>query len=43
MADGDKTKFGDGEDRDDTWTLKRDLRSIGFDYDKIVKDIAKGD
>ncbi len=47
MSDGDKTKFGEvyrktGEviERDDTWVLKRDLKEIGFDYDKIVDELV---
>lgn len=43
LADNDKTSFFDKDkrgERDDTWKLKRDLREIGFDYDKIVEDIV---
>lgn len=43
LSDKDKTSFFDKdkrEERDDTWTLKRDLKKIGFDYDKIVEDIV---
>ena len=37
MAVNDKTKFNDGQERDDTATLKDDLRKIGFDYDEEVR------
>ena len=37
MAVNDKTKFNDGPERDDTATLKDNLRKIGFDYDEEVR------
>lgn len=41
----DRTSFNgrDGDERNDTWVLKRDLRAIGFDYDAIVEKICKGE
>ena len=39
IPDNEKVKFGSGQERMDTWVLKRDLKSAGFDYDKIVASI----
>ena len=41
MADNDRTRFNDGIERDDSWKLKQDLKAIGFDYDRIVKEIVE--